>query len=245
MSVSSPRFVRRLTTPEIVSIVFTAICLLPAAAAAQGPPPRPTSHWGITASFSPTAEAHDSYRETVYDFAGTGSVKSSEFTIGVVRGSTRGGDWGVSFVRKPLKDGSQVIESETDCFQPNSCNTFTYTKTMRNVVMTGVEFHWAPTFVTIADRVQIGINVGGGIASASGEVEEVFANDFTDPNFPDSITTDVTPAKEYFFKPQPLGKVEAQAAFILAPAFKVRVAGGFNAPGFGVRFAAVYLIGAR
>jgi hypothetical protein len=194
---------------------------------------------------SPTAEAHDDYRELVYDFDGSGSVKSSEFTIGLVRGSTRGGDWGVSFVHKPLKDASQVTESETDCFMPNSCGTFTYTKIMHNVVLTGVEFHWAPTFVTFADRVQIGINVGGGIASASGEVEEVFVNEFTDPNFPDSINSDVTSAKEYFFKPQPLGKVEAQASFIVAPAFKVRVAGGFNSPGFGVRFAAVYLIGAK
>jgi hypothetical protein len=199
----------------------------------------------VTASFSPTAKAHDSYRELVYDFEGSGSVKSSEFTIGFVRGSTRGGDWGVSFVRKPLQDGSQVTESETDCFQPSSCSTFTYTKTMRNVVLTGVEFHWAPTFVTIANRVQIGINIGGGIASASGDIEEVFVNEFTDPNIPDMTNTDLTPANEYLFKPQPLGKVEAQASFILAPAFKVRVAGGFNAPGYGVRFAAVYLIGAR
>ena len=243
---SSPRLVRRLTTtPEIIGSVFACFCLLPAPAAAQGPPPRPTSHWGITASFSPTAEANDNYRDLVYDFGGSGSVKSSEFTIGFVRGSTRGGDWGVSFVRKPLKDGSQVTESETDCFQPNSCNTFTYTKTMRNVVMTGVEFHWAPTFVTIADRLQIGINIGGGIASASGDVEEVFANDFTDPNFSDSVETDLTPAKEYLFKPQPLGKVEAQGSIIVTPAFKIRVAGGFNSPGYGVRFAAVYLIGAR
>ena len=242
MSVSSPRFIRRLLTAvSVVAVTAAGTFLVPAPAAAQAP----SSHWGVTVSFSPSAEAHETYRELVYEFEGSGSVKSAEFTIGVVRGSTRGGDWGVSFVRKPLKDGSRATESDTDCFQPSSCSTFTYTKIMRNVVLTGVEFHWAPTFVTIADRLQIGINIGGGIASVSGDLEEVFVNEFTDPNFPDSTNTDVSPANEVLFKPQPLGKVEAQGSLIVTPAFKVRVAGGFNAPGFGVRIGAVYLIGAR
>jgi hypothetical protein len=245
MSVSSPRFGRRLSAPAIPSVLFVFICLLPAPAAAQAAPVPARSHWGVTASFSPSAEAHEGYRELLYDFEGAGSVKSSEFTIGLVRGSTRGGDWGVSFVRKPLKDGSQATDVDTDCFEPTNCGTFTYTKTMRNVVLTGVEFHWAPTFVTLANRVQIGINIAGGIASASGDIEEVFINEFTDPNFPDSTDTIVSPAKEILIKPQPLGKVEVQGSVIATPAFKIRVAGGFNAPGYGVRFAAVYLIGAK
>jgi hypothetical protein len=224
------------------AVMILAIGLWPAAAAAQAPS---TSHWGITASYTFPAESHDKYREWLFNFEGDGSVESSEFTVGFVRGSTRGGDWGVSFVRKPMKDGSQVTESDTSCFMPTSCTTSTRTSIMRDVVLTGVEFHWAPTFVTIANRLQIGINLAGGIASVSGEVEEVFTVEFTDPFPPDHTNSNVSPAKDILYAPQPLGKVEAQASLIVAPAFKVRVAGGFNAPGYAVRIAAVYLIGAK
>ena len=41
---------------------------------------------------------------------------------------------------------------------------------MQGVKLTGVEVHWFIRFVNIADRAQIGMNVGGGIASISGTV---------------------------------------------------------------------------
>ena len=95
MPVSSPRSIGRVQVVSVsISAALACIWLVPASAAAQGPPPPKPSHWGIIASVSPTAAANDNYRELVYDFEGSGSVKSSEFTIGFVRGSTRGGDWG-------------------------------------------------------------------------------------------------------------------------------------------------------
>ena len=45
---------------------------------------------------------------------------------------------------------------------------------------------------------------------------------------------------------QPLGKVEGQAAFILAPSVKVKVGGGFNMPSaVCFRVGVVFLIGAK
>ncbi len=45
---------------------------------------------------------------------------------------------------------------------------------------------------------------------------------------------------------QPLGKVEGQAAFILAPSVKVKVGGGFNMPSAACfRVGVVFLIGAK
>ena len=106
---------------------------------------------------------------------------------------------------------------------------------MRDVRFTGVEFHWFKPFVTIAERVQIGINIAGGIASVKGTVEETFSsesvNTFNGQTFRNSFSdTFIEPAEEVFFKYWPLGKVEAQAAIILAPAAKIKVSVGMNFP---------------
>jgi hypothetical protein len=122
----------------------------------------------------------------------------------------------------------------------------------QNVYLQGVEFHSFIPFATIKDRVQIGLNLAGGIARTRGEIEETFENvsRFTLPNGQVITNTDtssgVFPADEIIYKYQPLGKVEAQAAFILAPSFKLKVGGGFNMPSAAAfRVGAVFLIGAK
>lgn len=215
-------------------------CLLLAAPLAEA---QNESHWGATVSFAPTATARDGlFKDMLINFEGEGQVRSSEFTVGLVRGSVRGGDWGVSLVKKSFEDGSRSVVTESSCFV-NNCSTFTETRVMRDVLFTGVEFHWAPTFVTIKDRVQVGVNIGGGIAEVSGIVHETQVDEGT--GRPPFVYEDDRPAKDVLFALQPLLKIEAQGSVIVAPGLKVRVAGGFNAPGMGVRVAAVYLFGAH
>ena len=76
---------------------------------------------------------------------------------------------GVSFVNMPVSDNSQILDV-SDC-EPAPCDPVTETIRPRGVYLRGVEFHWAPSFVTIANRVQIGVNVGGGFAKTYGTVE--------------------------------------------------------------------------
>jgi hypothetical protein len=76
----------------------------------------------------------------------------------------------------------------TDCFspganQPQICLRDREQNLFDNVMLNGVEVNWfyAPRFGRIKDRVQIGLNIGGGIAKFSGSVHRV--EDRADPVF--------------------------------------------------------------
>jgi hypothetical protein len=222
-------------------ILAALLCSGPAVASAQD-----GSHWLVGASFSPKWSGNEDLSKTV---GWDGELEGSEFTIGVGRGSTFGGDWTISFVHKPIEDGTSV-EVDEGC-SSGSCYRTTEITERRDVVLRGMEFLWSGTFVTIAERVQVGVNVGGGFAKARGTVVETidFFDSFTFPGsnrvetFTDSFSEE-RPAKEVFYSTVPLFKVEAQVGVIVAPSFKIRVSGGLNNPGDGVRVSAVYLIGA-
>ena len=229
------------------AIVFVGILIgsWPATAAAQ-------SHWGISFSATPSWELASQLKDLLEGDDALVDFKGSELTVGVVRGSTLGGDWGVSFVRKPFKDGSSVVEFDEQCFQ-STCLQTSETSVFQDVTLTGVEFHWFARFVNIKNRVQIGLNIAGGIASLSGDVIKTY-NYFDVTNFDPrtgAITTaprsdvEVVDAKEELFSLFPLGKVEAAGAVILHPAVKVRVSGGLDFPGYAARIGLVYLIGAH
>jgi hypothetical protein len=220
-----------------------------------------TSHFGVGVSFSPYWKSRDDLMVTVgLDDLG-GKIEGSEFTIGMVRGSMRGGEWGVSFVRKPVKDTTTVLtDQSSDTFQCGTgcTSSFTFTSTttttFHDVYMQGIEVHWAPTFVTISNRVQVGMVVGGGIAVPEGTIDETFESvNVTTNTFNGQTTTNTTvdsdsfssPAKEVMFGKVPLFKVEAQASVILAPGLKVRFAGGLNNPGMGFRIGGIYLFGVK
>ena len=134
----------------------------PATAGAQ-------SHWGVSFSATPKWDLAGQLKDLLQDEDSIVDIKGSELTVGVVRGSTRGGDWGVSFVHKPFEDGSGSVELGEDCFQ-TTCLTTTETNVFQDVKLTGVEFHWFARFVNIKDRVQLGLNIAGGVASVSGSV---------------------------------------------------------------------------
>ena len=213
-----------------------------------------TSHWGIGASFTPKWESAEEIRKLFID--GEGELDGKEFSIGVVRGSASGGDWGVSFVRKSVDKDSVIVDAEGS--DPEPCQTplcsFTSTSqttTMQDVYMNGVEFNWSKPFVTIAERVQIGMNLGGGVASVKGTVEDTLTSE-TVTIFNGQTTrnvysdTSIVPAKEILLSVWPLGKAEAQVGFIVTPAFKVKASVGFNFPSqVAFRVGGIFLFGSN
>jgi hypothetical protein len=216
-------------------LTFVLIGLFPHPAFAQL---SDTSQWGIGVSFTPAWESEETWRKIFIE--GEGELEGKEFTIGIIRGSASGGDWGISFVQKPFKDGLTIVERDeyaSDPCTPQNCSSGSTTQTsiMRDVKLTGVEFHWFKPFVTIANRVQIGINIAGGIAAVKGTVDETITfenvNTFNGQTFRSSDSdTFLQPAEEALFRYWPLGKVEAQTAIIVAPAAKIKVSVGMNFP---------------
>lgn len=241
MIACSPRsFVRRVP-PLIARVVLLSVVLagvVPAPAHAQL---STNSHWGVNVSFTPTWKSLDQFKELFVEEEGT--IEGTEFTIGIARGSMRGGDWSVSYVHKPLKD-TTFVESEQSC-ESQFCYTSTNTLAFQKVVLKGVEYVWSKPFVTFANRVQIGINVGGGAAWVHGTIVET--HDFVSaPPFPSSSHDEFSgPAKDTLYPIYPLGKVEAMGSFVIAPGLKVKVSGGFNFPAASFRIGAVYLIGSN
>jgi hypothetical protein len=230
---------------------FLLVGAIPAPLLAQGD----RSHWGVHASFTPQWTLMEPLRKVMFEEGGT--LAGREFTVGVVRGSTRGGEWGVSFVRKPFKDGSGSIEVDSECFgssaQPNQCATTTTTSLTRGVYLNGVQVHKFVRFANIKDRVQLGMNVGGGIAAVKGQVVETM-DGFQVRGFnPQTGRVTLTPvhseetqtAKDELLPLFPLAKLEAQGAVILTPALKLQIAGGLNFPSRSFRTGVVYLLGAR
>jgi hypothetical protein len=253
MSVCSPRrfHPRSLAiVGQAVLLAFALTAALPGAAFAQGDD---DTHFGVGVSFAPNWKSRNDMLATIGLEEDSGSFEGSEFTIGFVRGRTLGGDWGVSYVRKPFKDTSQTSSSSDSGSCGTGCtfsNSQTVTTTFNDVYLRGIEVHFAPVFVTIADRVQIGMHIAGGIAVPEGTIDETFAftssSTFQGQTFTDTFSDSSTsPAKDVLFSKIPLFKVEVQGAVILAPGLKLKVSGGLNNPGMGVRVGAVYLFGAN
>ena len=209
------------------------------------------SHWGV--SFSGTPDwTLASQLQKLFEKEGTVDIGGKELTVGIVRGSRLGGDWGVSFVSKPFKDGSGLFRTDQQCFQ-QQCFTTEESAIMQNVKLTGVEVHWFMRLVNIKQRVQLGLNLAGGIANVSGTIVEtrdgVNVTGFN-PRTGTVIATPVHTVKPHdapseLIKQLPLGKVEFEASANIAPALKVKVASGLNFPAFSTRVGLVYLFGAH
>ena len=230
-----------------VALIATITMLsFPAAGFAQAE----RKHWGAAVSFAPKVRSSPWYNNIF--IAETDDVfEVSEFSVGFVRGKTLGGDWGVSFVQKPFRDGTTLIEAE-DVSDPMFFSRFTSTRVFQQVRMRGAEFHIFVPFVRFKNRIQIGITGGAGGAVVEGNILQTMEN-FTRITFPngqvreESFSDSSTyPANEDLFPIQVLFKVEATGAVIVAPGLKVKVTGGLNSPGTGaIRIGVLYLIGAR
>jgi hypothetical protein len=244
--------VRSRMSAQFVLISFVLVLagfLAPTEAQAQS---TDQSYWGINASFTPSWSLMKTLEEALFEDA-EGTIEGKEFTIGFVRGSTLGGDWGVSFVRKPWKDGSGGIETNRQCFNQAQtlCADETTTTLTEGVYLNGVEFHWFGAFVKIKDRAQIGLHVAGGVGQMKGNIVETrdgFEPVFTPPN---QITlvpfheVEILPVEEELLKYFPLVKLDVQGAVVLTPALKAKLAFGLNFPGYAFRVGATYLFGAQ
>jgi hypothetical protein len=240
--------VRGRALPGLISLLL--VLTMTSVARAQTPDP---SRWGISASFAP-AWTVPSNLKFFFD-ADTVDVDGSEFQIGVARGRTLGGDWGVSFVRKRVDDGSFKESTGQGCFN-TTCFDLARRYTADNVYLNGVEVHKFVPFTTMRGRVQIGILFGGGFASVQGTTTVLIQDLEATGPIPQSglppfrVTDEISTVDGKTFmalvdwEPDyyPLGKVEIAVAGILAPGLKVRASGGFNFPGtqiFNIGF--VYL----
>jgi len=246
---------RRLAFPLIALAV---VALGASNAAAQSEP----SHWAVTASFTPEWKILGSIQDLLSEDNGTPiNMEGSEFSIGVGRGSTHGGDWNIAYVRKPFKDGVLQTSTDSNCFtpapnQPQLCNTSTEVDSLQGVFEQGIEASWFLSFVTIKNRVQAGLGVGVGFATFNGDIRKVTTG--TEYNFvpnPNNQggTFRATPVNEdetvkiadellpYFL----LFNLEAEGSVIITPALKAKVAYGVSFPGQGFRVALTYLIGAK
>jgi phage antirepressor YoqD-like protein len=205
-------------TARFVALLALACALLvPMPAAAQ----IDDTSWGITGGFSPQWAVPGDWLAGLFD-AKTIDVKGPEFRLGIVRGTTLGGEWGVSLVHKRLSKQSTVaVEGSNDVL----------TVVASDAEMLGVEAHRFFPFARV-HKVQIGVNLGGGMAQLRGFVTGAYVGT-TSTNFtlPFSDALGVTRREIDWI---PIGRAELAAATLVGERLKVRVSGGFNMPGFQV-----------
>jgi hypothetical protein len=199
-------------------LVLACALLAPMPAAAQIDDPS----WGVTAGFSPQWSIPGEWLAGVFD-AKTINVKGPEFRLGIVRGTTLGGEWGVSLIHKRLsRESTVVVAGANDLL----------TVVADDAELLGVEVHRFFPFARAGDRVQVGVNLGGGIAQLRGFVTGTYVGatsaDFTLP-FPDAFSV-----TNRHIDWMPLGRAELAVATLVGERLKVRVSGGFNMPGFQV-----------
>lgn len=217
---------------RITAALFAVLAsCLPAVAQVQ------RTHWGVSAGVTPQWEVPNTFKQ-LFD-ADSVTFEGRDLRIGIVRGATFGGDWGISFIRKDVSDRSNVSRPSGQCL---GCGQFL---TSPDVRMTGIEFHRFMPFGTLKDRVQIGMTFAGGVAELKGSVR-------VDAVTPAGTDTQSVEAKNVFapwmhnLRVVPLGRIELTGAAILGPGLKLRAGGGLDFPGYN-RFnvALVYLFGAR
>ncbi len=227
--------------------VIFVVCVLtaPIAAFAQ------ESHWGIVAAVTPEWKV-PSQLEKLFD--GTVDLKGTDFSIGIARGRALSGDWGVSFIHKQIKDGSKVEKFEQQCGFSNGCIQKGDSITTSGVTVNGLEVHKFVPFGTIRERVQIGMNFAGGFGKFQGTLQkrslsaEPVGPPFTNPPAGKQVETNSTEdARELIgISTLPLLKIQAAVAVIVAPAFKIRVQGGIDVPGYEVfSLVGVVFLGAK
>ena len=213
------------------ALAVLVLATFPGAAAAQIDDPA----WGITAAFAPQWQV-PTFLEGRFDVR-TVDLTGREFRVGVVRGTTFGGEWGVSLVHKRLTEESAVTVQGTDG---------TARFVTEDAELLGVEVHRFFPFARLGERVQVGLNLAGGLAQIRGFVRGEY-----DPFSADADSFAATvPSHEIFqFTGRdvswlPIAKAHLAVATLIGERAKVRVGAGLNLPGyelFNVSFS--YLLG--
>ena len=201
-----------------VGLFVACASMLPARANAQ----IDDTSWGITAGVSPQWSIPSTLFADLFE-ADSLDVNGPEFRIGVIRGTTLGGEWGISLIHKRLsKESTLSLEGTLDVLIVEASDA----------ELLGVEVHRFFPFASAGERVQFGVNLGGGIAQLRGFVTARYVGttrtDFDLP-FPDAF---LVAGREIDWLP--LGRAELAVAALAGERLKVRVSGGFNMPGFQV-----------
>jgi hypothetical protein len=216
---------------RIVILVACFVVTGPAVALAQIDDPA----WGITAAFAPRWRV-PTFIEGRFDVTSV-DLTGRELRVGVVRGTTFGGEWGISLVHKRLSDTGAVTVDGSD-----GIARFT----TEDSELLGVEVHRFFPFGRIGDRVQVGVNLAGGIAQIRGFVRGEY-----DPFSADAESfTATVPSREIFeytgrdIDWLPIAKAQLAVAALVGERAKVRIGGGINLPGYEiVNVSFSYLLG--
>jgi hypothetical protein len=249
--------------------VSLLLCLLPVAVCAQTaatPPPAPSpgagdeiSRWGLDVSVTPRWTIPSFVINKLAGSGGGASISGSQWSVGFVRGRSTSGDWGVSFVHEPVKDGSSGYNGDTTCgFSngplPGGCFDTSGSAITQSVAISGVEIRKFIPFHLIDRRVQVGVEIAAGVGKLSGTLQKT-NNNVTSVGFNSAVglpigsaSTTVTTESVTAELPAtvPLMHFGFVAAVLLHPAVKVRWEVGYLLPGASfARISATYLIGAH
>jgi hypothetical protein len=232
-----------MTARRLCLVPLALILIGPGTAAAQD------SHWGVVASVTPQWQVPSQLKDA---FGGTVDVKGTDFTVGIVHGRALSGDWGVSYIRKTVKDGSTVAKIDQQCNFSNGCFQKGDAFSLQSTSLNGVEVHKFVPFATFHERVQIGMNFAGGVGSFTGNLTKTTykAQAINNANPPAGsqlvMTTNETIKDETSVSTLPLLKIQLAVSIIAAPAFKIRIQGGADLPGYEIfSIVGVYFIGAK
>jgi hypothetical protein len=228
--------------PPVAAVVLVCLLAIPTSVLAQSE----KSHWGVVVAFTPEWSVASGVFEDLFETK-PNDLTGSEFQIGIARGRTQSGDWGVSLVRRKVKEGSTIGAREEQCDTGGSntqgCFIFGDVYAYNDVMLTGFEVHKYLPFVTIKRRLQIGINFSGGMGVYSGtatqthyDSESVFVppNSFRIVEKPPVTTPGIEAKTLFVMENVPLGKLELAVAGILAPGLKVRIGYGLDFPGYPI-----------
>lgn len=179
--------------------------------------------WGLAAGFSP----HWQVPTTLGGIVNSEDVDvgGREFRIGIVRGTTLGGEWGVSLVHKRLENDAAVSVDRTQ-----GVARFVN----EDAELIGVEAHRFFPLADIGSRMQVGINLAGGLAQLRGFVRGEFDSTNSQSFSAVVATRDIFEYAGRDIDWLPLAKAEIGLTTRLGDRAKVRVSGGLNVPGFQI-----------
>lgn len=224
---------------SIVVVLFAVLAFSVQEASAQVPE-KGGSSWGITVDATPHWEVMpflEKYVDDDLDFSGR------DLRVGIVRGRTLGGDWGVSFIRTNIDNGSSITSNDTSSYCANNCVEIGMVGDSYHFVdasFTGVEVHKYFPFVTIKDRVQVGMNLGAGALWIRGTADKSSVRPqvtFDNGDIDAQAITEISriPARDVFedylgTAILPIVRLEAVLGLVLTENFKVKVGTGLNLP---------------
>jgi hypothetical protein len=210
--------------------------------------PSPPAEWGLTFSLQPRwnveptglASLVGAEKEDIEAPDGSSTLAGSTWSIGFARGRVGGFDWGVSFTQMRIRKDSVIDRLGRSFCTPPNCTTSEQRLTFRDVTAIGPEVHFYVPFVTIKDRVQPGMEFGGGIAKFRGQasivgIESDDDESFTSPSRYVTREGEITEIAEDIFMGDSgwaiIGRIEPSVAVIISPRFKVHAGVGFHYPG--------------